>query len=141
MSWEGEGTFPQRKATFVLDVVWDVAFDEGGGMILEIDEAVYSGGMLRGPACFRRFYRKSGAFFSSRKRRHADSRAGAWGPGQPFPDRTRAAPRSPQRSGESSRLSVARGGPKGHDGIAARRAAHSGVQVPHPAAANDEEAA
>ena len=32
-------------------------------MILEIDEAVYSGGMLRGPACFRRFYRKSGAFF------------------------------------------------------------------------------
>ena len=67
------------------------------------------------------------------------------GTGQPFPDRTRAAPvpapRSPQTSGESSRLSVARGGPKGHDGIAARRAAHSGVQVPHPAAANDEEAA
>ena len=31
--------------------------------------------------------------------------------------------------------------PKGYDGIAARRAAHSGVQVPHPAAANDEEAA
>ena len=48
MSWEGEGTFPQRKATFVLDVVWDVAFDEGGGMILEIDEAVYSGGILGG---------------------------------------------------------------------------------------------
>ena len=54
MSWEvgglGEGTFPQRKATFVLDVVWVVAFDEVGGMIAEIDEAVYSGGMLRGPA-------------------------------------------------------------------------------------------
>ena len=58
------------------------------------------------------------------------------GTGQPLPDR---APRSPQASGESSRLSVARGGPKGHDGIAVRRAAHSGVQVPHPAAANDEE--
>ena len=88
MSWEegglGEGTFPQRKASFVLDVVWDVAFDESGGMILEIDEAVYSGGMLRGPACFRRFYRKSGAFFSSRKRRHGDSRAGAWGPDNRF---------------------------------------------------------
>ena len=27
---EGEGTFPQRKATFVLDVVWVVAFDEVG---------------------------------------------------------------------------------------------------------------
>ena len=53
MSWEegglGEGTFPPRKASFVLDVVWDVAFDEVGGMIAEIDEAVYSGGMLRGP--------------------------------------------------------------------------------------------
>ena len=81
MSWEvgglGEGTFPQRKATFVLDVVWVVAFDEVGGMIAEIDEAVYSGGMLRGPACFRRFYRKSGAFFSSRKKRHGGSRTGA----------------------------------------------------------------
>ena len=56
MSWEegglGEGTFPQRKATFVLDVVWVVAFDEVGGMIAEIDEAVYSGGMLRGPGVF-----------------------------------------------------------------------------------------
>ena len=56
MSWEegglGEGTFPQRKATFVLDVVWVVAFDEVGGMIAEIDEAVYSGGMLRGPCMF-----------------------------------------------------------------------------------------
>ena len=56
MSWEegglGEGTFPQRKASFVLDVVWDVAFDEVGGMIAEIDEAVYSGGMLRGPCVF-----------------------------------------------------------------------------------------
>lgn len=35
MSWEGEGIFPQRKATFVLDVVWVVAFDESGGMILD----------------------------------------------------------------------------------------------------------
>lgn len=52
MSWEGEGTFPQRKATFVLDVVWVVAFDEVGEMIAEIDEAVYSGGMLRGPCVF-----------------------------------------------------------------------------------------
>ena len=56
MSWEegglGEGTFPQRKASFVLDVVWVVAFDEVGGMIAEIDEAVYSGGMLRGPCVF-----------------------------------------------------------------------------------------
>lgn len=35
-----------------MDVVWDVAFDEVGGMIAEIDEAVYSGGMLRGPCVF-----------------------------------------------------------------------------------------
>ena len=36
----------------VLDVVWVVAFDEVGGMIAEIDETVYSGGMLRGPCVF-----------------------------------------------------------------------------------------
>ena len=58
MSWEGlerKGNLFQRKATFVLAVVWDVAFNEGRGMILEIDEAVYSGGMLRGPCGFSEF--------------------------------------------------------------------------------------
>ena len=56
MSWEegglGEGTFPQRKASFVLVVVWDGALDEVGGRSAESDEAVDSGGMLRGPCVF-----------------------------------------------------------------------------------------